>query len=392
MLVELPIFIATRTVTNTLSRMVYPFLPIFGRGLDVDLYWLSLAVTLRSASSVLGPFVASVGDSRGRKFGMLLGMMFFTAGAGIMFVWPTYPSFVLMLILGYMSNFVFLPSMQAYLGDKVPYSQRGLILGLTEFGWSLAYIFGVPAAGWLIARSGWQAPFVWLAGAGIAVILVLAWMLPRDTARPAGSPGMKRNFGLVLASTPAVAGLIVGMSMSGGNELVNLIFGVWLEDSFQVEIAALSVTALIIGASDLGGEVLVTTIADRLGKRRSVQIGLALNALAALALPLLGRSLVGATIGLFLFYITFEFTMVSSLPLMTEVLPSARATFMSAFIASTAFGRAFGSLSAPWLYNLGRSIAPEASLLFIVVGASAMQIVALIALRRLPDGHEPPLR
>lgn len=392
MLVELPIFIATRTVTNTMSRMVYPFLPIFGRGLDVDLYWLSLAVTLRSASSVLGPFVASVGDSRGRKFGMLLGMMFFTVGAGIMFVWPTYPSFVLMLILGYMSNFVFLPSMQAYLGDKVPYNQRGLILGLTEFGWSLAYIFGVPAAGWLIARSGWQAPFLWLAGAGIAAILVLAWMLPRDTARPAGSPGMKRNFGLVLASTPAIAGLIVGMSMSGGNELVNLIFGVWLEDSFQVEIAALSVTALIIGASDLGGEVLVTTIADRLGKRRAVQIGLALNALAALALPLLGRSLVGATIGLFLFYITFEFTMVSSLPLMTEVLPAARATFMSAFIASTAFGRAFGSLSAPWLYNLGRSIAPEASLLFIVIGASAMQIVALIALRRLPDGHEPPLQ
>ena len=383
--VQVSIFIAVRTVLNTLVRMAYPFLPVFGRGLGVDLYMLSYALTLRSATGIFGPFLASVGDSRGRKTGMLFGVGLFAAGAGALVVWPTYPAFVATLILGYMANFVFIPSMQAYLGDRVPYERRGLVLGLTEFGWSLAFIIGVPAMGLVISRSGWQAPFIWLAGLGLLSLIVLNWLLPWDRPGPGQKNNLWRNFRRVFTYGPALAGLLVGMFMSGGNELVSLIFGVWLEDTFQVRIAALATASVIIGLSELGGEGLVTVSVDRLGKRRATSIGLVSNGLAALALLWLGHSLIGAMIGLFFFYITFEFTIVSAMPLMTEVFPAARATFMSIFLASTALGRSLGSLAAPRLYAFGRSTETLPPLLLIVLGTIVLNLAALLALSTIRE-------
>lgn len=368
-------------VLNTMIRMVYPFLPVFGRGLGVDLYLLSYALTLRSATGVFGPLLASIGDSRGRKAGMLFGVLLFTIGAGMLALWPNYPAFVATLILSIMANFVFIPSMQAFLGDRVPYERRGLVLALTEFGWSLSFILGVPAIGLLIDRGGWQAPFIWLAGLGVLALVVLNWLLPWDHPHTRQTNSLWRNMGGVFSYAPAVAGLLVGMCLSGGNELVSLIFGVWLEETFQVKIAALAAASAVIGLSELGGEGLVTAFVDRLGKRRSVAIGLVSNAAAALALLNLGRSLTGAMVGLFFFYLSFEFTIVSAMPLMTEVFPAARATFMAMFIASTALGRSLVSLAAPRLYTLGQSLEALPSLMIIALGTMALNLAALLALR-----------
>ncbi len=377
LLIQVPIFIAVRTGVNTLVRMVYPLLPIFGRGLEIDLRLLSLAITIRSASGVFGPFLASVGDSRGRKVGMVFGVSLFTAGAAVMSLWPSYPGFVIMLVLGIMANFVFVPSMQAFLGDRVPYERRGFVLGLGELGWSLSYIIGVPIIGAIIARYGWQAPFPWLAGFGLAAMSLLWLILPNDRPTAPIHSGVLKNLGKVIAYPPALAGILFGLALSAANEQINLTFGIWLEDAFAVKIAALAVASAIIGASELTGELLVIGFVDWIGKRRAVTIGLALNAAAALALPYLGGTLTGALVGLFLIYLTFEFTLVSSIPLMSEVIPTARATFMSVYIAAMAIGRAFGALVVPLLYRDGAA----SSILPVMIASVAFNGIAFVALR-----------
>jgi predicted MFS family arabinose efflux permease len=384
---QIPAFTAVRTVINTMVRMVYPFLPIFGRGLEVDLRLLSLAITIRSASGILGPLLASVGDTHGRKVGMLFGVSLFTAGAAIMIVWPVYPAFVISLVLGIMANFVFVPSMQAFLGDRVRYERRGLVLGLSELGWSLSFIIGVPIAGLIIERGGWRAPFPWLAGLGLLAMLLLWAILPDDRpARVSAGPGVFKNLRQVLTYFPALAGILVALALSASNELVNLTFGVWLEQSFEVKIAALAAASAVIGVAELSSEVLVSGLVDWLGKRRAVTIGLALNGLAVLALPLLGRSLGGALAGLFLIYLTFEFTLVSSIPLMTEVIPRARATFMSTYIAAMAVGRAGGALFVPLLYNLDSEVAPAGGILPVIVAAVVLNGVCFFALQGVKTG------
>jgi predicted MFS family arabinose efflux permease len=382
---HVPAFILTRSVINTMQRMVYPLLPVFARGLGVDVTAMGLALSLRSATGLVGPFLAAVSDLRGRKAGLVGGMAMLTAGATLAAVWPTFLAFVGMLILSIMGNLVFVPSVQAYIGDRVTYRRRGLVIAMTEYSWSISFIVGVPAVSFLIARYGWQAPFPWLAGLGLAGMVGLWLLLPDDRPPVGGASTYWSGFGQVLRQPAARAGIVLAMGMSGANELVNLIFGVWLEDTFAVKIGALAAASVVIGLSELGGEGLVSLFTDRWGKRRAVAAGLALNAGAVLALPGLGGSLNAAFVGLFLFYITFEFTMVSSLPLMTEVLPGARATFMAMFVAGAALGRALSSLVALRLYTWAGPWDAVSPVLLPVLAAASLNGIALLALRLIPE-------
>jgi predicted MFS family arabinose efflux permease len=388
-LLQLPVFIATRTVINTAVRMVYPLLPVFGRGLGVDLQMLSFALTLRAASGIFGPFLASVADSRGRKAGMVFGLTLFISGMGMMAVGASYPAFVLMLILSLTGNFVFIPSMQAYLGDRVPYRRRGAVLAATELSWSLGFIIGVPAVSWLIANYGWRSPFPILAGLGLAALAVLAILLPKEARDDAQQGGLLRNLRSVFTYAPALGGILLAVAISASNELVNLIFGVWMEDTYQVALASLAVAALIIGVGELGGELLVSVSSDTLGKRWAISIGLAVNSAAVVLLSLSGRSLGLALAGLFLFYISFEFALVSSIPLMTEVLPAARATFMATFIAGISLGRALGAILSPALYRLGQAASPLPSISFIALGAIGLNLCALSVLGLVKPAADP---
>jgi len=373
---QVAVFILIRIVFNTTVRMVYPFLPVFGRGLGVDLGTLSRAIMLRSATGVFGPFLATIADIKGRKTGMMLGISLFTVGMGLMLVWPSYITFVIALVVSMLGLFAFLPSMQAYFGDKVPYRQRGFVLALTEFSWSLAFIIGIPVIGFLIVRFSWQAVFPVFTIAGGLALGVISWMLPNEQSPVDGDARIWKTLSKVFTYTPALAGALIGFSISASNELLNLIFGVWLENSFGVKIATLAAAAVVIGVSELGGEVLVGGTTDRIGKRRAVAGGLILNSLAAVALPIAGRSLAGALVGLFFFYLTFEYTIVSSIPLMTEILPTARATMMAAFISATSVGRAVGDLLAPPLYEFGVSTAIVSGILFVVGGILCFNLLA----------------
>jgi predicted MFS family arabinose efflux permease len=378
--VQIPAFTLIRAIFNTPFRMIYPFLSVFARGLGVDLTAMSLALTARSLVGTLNPIVASVTDRRGRKFGMLCGTSLFLLGTTLVVIWPTFPALVVAMVLAALGKYVFDPAMQAYLGDRIPYDQRGRALAITEIGWSLAFIAGVPLMGLLIARRGWMAPFPLMAVLGILILIGVMLMLPKDVRPAEGSPSMGANFRTVLTFAPALAGLCVALFASTANELVNLVFGVWLEQSFGLKIAALGAAAAVIGISELCGEGLVAAFVDRLGKPQAVSLGLGVNSLAALLRPLLGRSEVGAMVGLFLFYISFEFTVVSAIPMMTEVLPKARATVMAFNFAFLSLGRALGAPLATFLFRFGFPT--------VALGAALFNLFAFFALRRMQHGLE----
>ena len=374
---QLLIFMILRTILNTLQRMVYPFLTVFARGLGVEYTTLSFVVTLRSFIGMFAPVLGTIADQRGRRFGMLLGIFLFIVGMTLVAIAPSFWTFSLALLLAILSNALFYPSMQAYFGDRIPYERRGTALAITEGSWSLAFIAGVPAMGWLIARFGWNAPFPLLAGLGLVMFLIVWRIVPRNDPlhSPTNTTSVK-NVRAVLTSIPALAGISIALWASAANELVNLIFGVWLEDSFGLKIAALAGASAVIGLSELSGEGLVALTTDRLGKPRALVLGLTGNILAALLLPIVGRTAIGALIGLFLFYITFEYALVSHIPLMTEVMPSARATLLSFNAMGHSLGRAIGALIATFIYQ-------RFSFLPVTLIAILFNVFALLALGEL---------
>lgn len=372
---QLFVFMFLRMVLNTMHRMVYPFLAVFARGMGVDLTTVSFVVTARSFVGMFAPVLGSVADSRGRRFGMLAGIVLFTAGMGLVAVHPSFWTFAAALLLTILGKYLFDPSMQAYIGDRVPYGRRGTALAVTEIAWSLSFIVGVPLVGYLIATYGWEAPFPVLAALGVGIFLIVWWMIPRNDPhqKPASSA---KNIVAVLTNVPALAGITIALWASAANELVNLIFGVWLEDSFGLKIAALAGASAVIGISELTGEGLVALTTDRLGKPRALVLGLTGNALAALLLPMVGTTQAGALLGLFLFYITFEYVMVSHIPLMTEVMPEARATVLSFNLTGHSLGRMIGALLATFIYQ-------QFGFLPVTLLAVVFNLFALLALAEL---------
>lgn len=376
--IQVALYTLSQFIITTGYRMVYPFLAVFARGLGLDLSAISLAVTARSVTGAIGPFLASIADSRGRKAGMLAGLGIYALGVALVVIWPVYPVFFLSLILATLGNSVYRPSMQASLGDTVPYERRGFAMAIVETSWSLSFIIGIPLIGFLISRYGWIAPFPLLGLLGLLAMSFMAWRLPRDPHRTEQPPSLWHNFRSVLTYGPALACLAMSAMLTTSNEVINLMFGVWMEDSFGLKIAALGIASAIIGFSELGGESLSGFLVDRLGKERSIQAGILLNCLAAATFPLFGQHLWSALISLALFYLTYEFTLVSTLPLISEVLPSARATLLAANVATLSLGRALGATLATPLYHSG--------ILASAIAAILANLVAFWLLTRIRVG------
>ena len=342
-----------RTVSNTGFRMIFPLQPVLMKGFGLNLNQITRMFAGQSLAGMIGPFLASIADARGRRTGMLGGMTLFTLGALLIVFYPTSLGFFFFLVLSMLGKSVFDPSLQAFFGDTIPFQRRGFVLGITEISWSMAFFLGVPVAAYLINQSGLLSPFILMACLGVGSFLVVLLLIPNEEIKPKIQPGILANFKLAIKSPAALAGLAVTMLICAANQLINGVFGVWLNESFGLQLAALGGASAVIGIAELIGEGGVSAFADRISTRRAVWLGLIGSIVTSITLPLLGGTSWGALLGLFLFYLAFEFTIVSLIPLMTGVLPEARATIMALNIASANLGRGLGSLFVAPLYQGG---------------------------------------
>ena len=376
-------FVVIRMVLNAANRMAYPFLREFQTGLGLSLEATTQALALRSASLVVGPALAWLPERRGRRAGMLFGLALFVVGMVVGGAWASWWGFTLALVLAAWAKVAFDASMQAFVGDRVAYRRRGAVLAATELSWSLSFFVGMPLVGLLLRWGGWRAPFWVMAVLGLG----FAWAVARRVepgpvagdglrARPAGL-----NYWLYAFRRPALwLAVAFGLFATAANESVGLLFGVWLSDAYDFALSGLGLAAAVIGLAELSGEGLTVLAVDDWGKRRTIAAGLVGNILAALALPWLGRWGPGGALGgLFAFFFTFEVLLVSSIPLMTEILPHHRAVTMGAFSGSVALGRALGAAIAPHFYAQG-GVAALTGL------AVAFNLAALALILRLRPG------
>jgi predicted MFS family arabinose efflux permease len=96
--------------------------------------------------------------------------------------------------------------------------------------------------------------------------------------------------------------------------------------------------------------------------------------LSYILLPLMGRTLSSALIGLFITFLTFEFTIVTAFSLFTEILPSARATMMSSNVATMSIGRVIGTLVGGPVWLAGGMLATG----IVSAAVSGLALVVLL--------------
>ena len=277
----------------------------------------------------------------------------FSGGMVLVGIWPIYIALFVAILATGLSKIVMDPAQYAFVGERVEFERRGTPMAFTEMSWSIAFLVGMPLVGLMIAAWGWQSPFPILAGLALLGGVWLWRSLPADRLTKSSRPSLLSGLNSILVRRSAVAMLGVSLLMAAGNEVVSIVYGLWFEESFALSVAALGAASAVIGLAELSGEGLVAGLADRIGKKRSVAIGLLLTALASLSLPFLGTTLPGALVAMFLLYLFFEFTIVSSLPLMIEQTPRARSTLMATNIAAFSLGRMLGALVGGPLFAIG---------------------------------------
>lgn len=344
---QLGVALVARLVLNTSRRMPYTFAPALSRGLGVPLTAITSLIAINQATGLLGPVFGPLADRWGYRLMLLLGLGLLAIGMLAGAAFPFYAILAVAVTLAGLAKIVFDPAIQAYVGEKVPYHQRGLAIGLIETAWAGSSLVGIPLVGLLIDWRGWQAPFWALGGLALLSLGLVGWLIPGDRQRQTTSGGRAsyRQVWRRVKRRPAVWGMLAFTFLAClANDAVFVIYASWLESGFGLTVVALGTATIAIGVAELTAEGLVAGLADRVGLRRATVGGAALVVLSYGLLPLAAHSLTVALVSLFVVFLAFEFSIVTAMSLFTEVLPGARGTMMSSNLAAAGAGRVVGAL------------------------------------------------
>lgn len=365
-----------RLILNTARRFAYPFAPALSRAMGVPLTHITSMIAVNQASGLLALFFGPFADRLGYRFMMLMGLFMLSAGMLAAAILPFYAVVLIALFLAGLGKNIFDPALQAYVGERVPYAKRGLVIGLIETSWAASTLIGIPLVGFLIAWQGWRAPFAVMGLAALVGMVLIALRLPSKSVPLPGRlnvSDLRRAWGRLFQSQTARAMLLLAFLVSMANDCVFVIYGAWLEQQFHLSVTQLGLGTSVIGIAELCGEFMTVGLADRMGKPRALFLGIGLSMAGYLVLPWTDISLPLALAGLFALFIAVEFTFVTALSMATEILPDQRATMMSGLLAVAGLGRMAGAITGGFLWiSHGTTVVALVSALLCGLAAMAL--------------------
>ena len=378
-------FFLSRSVINTANRFIYPFASVISRGLGVPLTQVTSVIAVNQATSLIGLFTSQIGDRAGYRRMMIMGLLLLVAGMLLAASVPFYLTLVMAMFLCGLGKTFFDPAIQAYVGTRVSYRRRGMMVGGIEISWSMATLVGIPLIGILINRFGWRSPFFVMAGAGLLCMALIIFFVKDDSGERRAktrNKGVRPGFFEVLKNRRVLGAALFTFLASFANDNLFVIYGVWLEQSFDLSVVALGLGTGVIGIAELCGSTFTAAFSDRIGLKSTVFTGVALCSMAYLSLPLAGSHLSSALAALFVVFLFFEMFIVAFLSMGTELLPGARATMMSVCYAAGGLGRVAGAFLGGFVWNrLGMEAVSAIS--------AGFSIIALIVIVWATKGWQP---
>jgi predicted MFS family arabinose efflux permease len=378
LILKIMVVVICKLVLNTARRFAYPFAPVLSRGLGVPLTSITSLIAVNWATTLLSIFFGPLADRFGYGKIMVLGLILLAVGMFAGGFFPLYGVILIALFLAGLGKSVFDPAVQAYVGERVPYHRRATALGLLEISWAGSALLGIPLIALLIDKMGWRSPFFAMGAIGIAGVIALMLLFPLDGASVSKSHRslpVNKILPMFIQNKALQGALVFVFFFSAAIDNLFVVYGAWLENAFNVSVVTLGIATSVIGVAELVGEILVATTSDRIGLKRVVLGGITICIFTYVLLPFAGRWLVPALVGLFIHFLIFEFTIISSLALYTELQPEMRATAIACFYATAGLGRILGALIGGPIWLAGGIVATG-------LVSAAITALALVSLYR----------
>ena len=361
---------AAKAVLNTALRWAPFFLPTLAGAFGTTAGKLTTVLGLGETAGLSTLLIGRQLDS-GRERTIMVAALGLAAvsslGALTGNFWVFAASYVALVI----GASAFTVSGQAFLSRRVPFERRARTIGVFETSWALALLVGAPSIALLINVFGWRAPFLVLAA--LLAIMALVVGLGRDDSVPLDDA----NAPLVRQPLTTDAWILIGASaaiaMTGLTTIV--IAGTWLDEALGVSTGGIGLVAMAFGAAEITASSSSAAFADRAGPIHSTRVALILAIVGLLVMTQAGSSLLIGALGLLLFFLGFEFSIVTSFSIVSEAMPQARGRALAANSAVGTAARGIGIVMSGLLYQAYGINGPIAiSVSAAVVGLALLSI------------------
>ena len=337
-----------RTVVNSCVRFAPPFLAIIARGNGTTLAGIGVAIAISELSGLLSPLNGEIVERMHRRTAMVFGLIGVAVGVTLAASSVHPAMFAGGLIVLSQSKVMFDLALGSWTTDRVPYAQRGRVMGLIEISWALGLLVGVSLMGLLTAATNWRFGY----GLGAAAVVAVAGLIARRIEPDSGPHTRASRTARVPIKVRDVAVLIFGMfCLMAASQALFVTFGSWLIDAFDFTPTALSVVAVGLGLTELVASITSSRRTDAWGKERSTATGAALMVLASIGLAVWHDNIVIALPLCIVAIAVFEFAVVSAIPLSTAAIVGSPARGMALMMGAGTIGRATASIPATRLYE-----------------------------------------
>ena len=268
--------LATMFVIGTDTFLVSPLLPTLRRTFAVDVPASAWLVSAYAIGYIVSALIAGpISDRVDRRRMLIAGMTAFTvATAACGLAWGYWPMIALRAVAGATAALAS-PQIWASIPQLVSGATMMRTMGLATAGLSVAQVAGIPL-GAMLAAISWRAAFWFVGAAGAAVTTLLAARFPRvpAPARPMGRSTPRSGYAAVFASRTMTLGLLAYLVFQTGTFAAFSFFGTWFDRDFHLDTTGIGLVMIAIGVGQACGSLFGHRVTDRLGRARSLWIGL----------------------------------------------------------------------------------------------------------------------
>ncbi len=364
-----------KATVNTAIRWLPFFLPILAVAYGTTTATLALLLGLAEAAGLSTLFVGRWLDAGRERLVIVLALVTVAVSSALALVGSIWLFAAALLLLGAASGFVTVGG-HAWISARVRFERRARFIGIFEMSWATALVVGVPVVALLIDRFNWRAPFIAVAIAALGGAALIGAMT--DGEGNQRRPLAKADKTPITTDAWMIIALAAMIALAGLTTVA--VVGTWLDLTLGVSTGGVGLVAISFGLAELTATSSSSVFADRLGKRRTIQASVLVTLAGLAIIATAGNSLFVGVVGLIIFFLGFEYSIVTSFSLVSEAMPKSRGRVMGVSNAVSTGGRGIGVGSSGYLYDrfdIGGPVTVS-----VVAAVIALVLLALIGKRR----------